>query len=174
MWTPPETAATVAEQFLNYAAWNMRSHYLPMIREAVEKLSDQELWMRPGDASNSVGNLLLHLSGNIRQHIIGGVGGAPDTRDRAGEFAAKEGQNKTELLARLEATVNEACDVLAKFNPLQLLERRVIQNREVVLFDDIFHVVEHFSLHTGQILFAVKALKNQGFDWYKSLDAKPK
>ncbi len=174
MWTPPQTAKTTAEQFLAYSAWNLRDYNLPKIIEAVALLSDQEIWQREGETSNCIGNLLLHLAGNVRQHIICGVGGETDTRDRPVEFAMTGGIGGEELLARLEETVNEAARVLEAFDPKLLLEKRVIQNNEVVLMDDIYHVVEHFSYHTGQILFVVKARKSHKFDWYASLDTKIK
>jgi len=156
--------------FLVHSAHLLRDEFLTKIREAVELLSDEEIWARAGDPSNSIGNLLLHLAGNVRQHIISGFGDVDDTRNRPAEFAARGGTSKRELLAALEHTVTEACVILERFDPARLSEHRTIQGREVLLFDDLYHVVEHFSYHTGQIVFAVKALKQRGFDWYKELD----
>lgn len=143
---------------------------MPKIREAVERLTDEQIWARPNEASNSVGNMLLHLSGNVRQYLISGAGGKPDVRNRPREFAAKEGQSKAELLSLLEQTIADACAVLEKLDPALLLEERVIQNRKLALLDAIFHSTEHFAYHAGQIIFVSKALTQTGFDWWKHLD----
>jgi uncharacterized damage-inducible protein DinB len=161
---------SMSQRFLRTSAALLRDDFLPRLREAVERLNEQEIWQRPGSASNAIGNLLLHLAGNVRQHVISGVGGAPDVRDRPAEFAAAGGESKAELLAELERTVVEAAAVLEACDPELLLEKRTIQGKEVVLLDDIYHVVEHFSYHTGQIICTMKALKGQGFSWYARLD----
>ena len=159
------------KRFLAQSAYYLRDYYLPRIKEAVELLSEDEIWRREGDVSNSIGNLLLHLAGNVRQHLISGVGQRhEDKRDRPTEFSAVGGMTKADLLAKLETTVNEAAAVLESFDPAHLLTKRVLQNKEVVLFDDIYHVVEHFGYHTGQIIFIVKAMKQHRFGWYKYLE----
>jgi len=160
-------------RFLNRAAAYLRDDSLPKIREAVGLLTDEEIWQRDGgSASNSIGNLLLHLAGNMRQHIVSGLGGATDARNRPAEFAAAGGPTGAELLDRLSATVEEACSVLEKFDAGLLLEKRVIQKKEVVVLDDVFHVVEHFAYHAGQIIYAIKARKQHRFPWYGHLDPK--
>ncbi|MBI5060002.1 DUF1572 family protein [candidate division KSB1 bacterium] len=171
-WTPNTTADSAARQFLAVSAWQLRDYNFPKLREAVNRLTYAELWQRPGSASNSIGNLLLHLNGNVRQHIIGGVGGGTQERARDAEFAADGGPSGEALLAKLEQTVNEAHEVLMNGDPAKLLERRTIQGKDVILMDDIFHVAEHFSYHTGQIIYIVKALRNEGFNWYKTLEQK--
>src|SRR5262249_39601885 len=125
-------------------------------------------------SSNSIGNLLLHLSGNVRQWIISGVGGAVDTRDRAQEFAARGSINKGEMVELLRTTLDEVCAVLAGIEnelissksdaPLQRLVKP--QAFEVTVFDAIFHVVEHFSYHTGQIIFVAKELAEGQVSFY--------
>lgn len=164
----------LGEHFLSQSAYYLRDYYWPRIKEAVELLSEDEIWLREGDVSNSIGNLLLHLAGNVRQHVIAGVGQRhEDKRDRSTEFSAVGGMSKADLLAQLESTVNEAADVLEAFDPSQLMTKRVIQNKEVVLFDDIYHVIEHFGYHTGQIIYIVKAMKQHRFEWYQYLDKVP-
>lgn len=162
------------KHFLAQSAYYLRDYYWPRIKEAVELLSEDEIWLREGDASNSIGNLLLHLAGNVRQHVIAGTGQLhADKRDRSTEFSAVTGMSRSELLAQLESTVNEAAEVLESFDPSQLMTKRVIQNKEVVLFDDIYHVIEHFGYHTGQIIYIVKAMKQHRFEWYQYLDKVP-
>ena len=78
---------TVATHFIAYSRRRLAKEYLPKIQRCVQELSEEDIWWRAHETDNSIGNLLLHLSGNIRQWIISGVGGMPDTRNRAGEFA---------------------------------------------------------------------------------------
>ncbi len=162
-----------SEFFLQASLGFLREFY-GKIEEAVNRLDDQQVWWRPNPASNSIGNLLLHLAGNVRQHIISGCGGKPDLRKRSQEFHIQfdEAQTPTKgvLLADLEQTVNEACEVLTSFEVTRLLETSVIQNKEVVLMQDIYHVVEHFSYHTGQIVMRTKDMTAEGFGWYEHLE----
>lgn len=160
----------IARHFLQRSAWQLRDYLFPRLKEAALRLDDSQVWHRPGTASNSVGNLLLHLSGNVRQHVIAGFGGAPDVRDRPSEFAATGGLSREELLRRLEDTVREAGAVLDHFDAARLLEKTRIQGKEVVYLDDLYHVVEHFAYHTGQVIQAVKAMTGSGFPWYRHLD----
>jgi len=150
----------LATSFLSMSRDYLGTEYPTKLRAAVEALPADALWWRANDQSNSVGNLLLHLDGNVRQWIVRGVGSestsAPSARDRAGEFAAKSGPVAGELLARLEATLKEADAVLAALTPDVLASRRMIQGEEVTVLEAIYHVVEHFSLHLGQIIWAAK------------------
>jgi uncharacterized damage-inducible protein DinB len=146
----------VAALFLGAARRYLAIEYRTKLRLAVEALPDDALWARPDAASNSVGNLLLHLAGNIRQWIVGGVGRRADVRDRAGEFAAREGGSRAELLANLDRVLDEVDEVLAHLAPAELLTRRTIQSRDVTVLEATFHVVEHFSYHLGQIVLVAK------------------
>ena len=143
--------------FIDKSRAYLNEEYRLKLRRAVESLPPQLLWSRPNAESNSVGNLLLHVSGNVRQWIVSGVGGEADVRDRAGEFAATQGQTAEELLARLERTLDEADAVLARLRPDELGERRLIQGREVTVLEAVYQVVQHFALHLGQIILVVKA-----------------
>ncbi|MBV9211777.1 MAG: DUF664 domain-containing protein, partial [Acidobacteria bacterium] len=102
------------EAFIEYARWLLKSDYLPKIERCLERLSDEQVWWRAGEQSNSIGNLLLHLSGNARQWIVSGVGSAPDARERQAEFDAQEGLTRAELLERVRQTLDEADAVLAQ------------------------------------------------------------
>jgi uncharacterized damage-inducible protein DinB len=144
---------------------------LSRIRDCTAKLSTEEIWLRGHENENAIGNLVLHLSGNVRQWIISGVGGARDTRTRDAEFAARGGMETAELLERLESTVREAVVVLGKVSAERLTQRLSIQEYDVTVMEAIFHVVEHFSHHTGQIIFATKMLTGEDLGFYKHLKA---
>ena len=127
--------------------------------------------MRGGENGNAVGNLVLHLCGNVRQWIVSGVGGQPDVRDRDSEFAAREGLAPGELARRLRETVEEAAGVLGGVTAERLAERVAIQQYDAPVLDAIYHVVEHFSMHAGQIIFATKMLTSRDLGFYSHLNA---
>lgn len=147
----------LGQNFIDRSRAYLTDEYRIKIRKTVRALPAEMLWWRPNEEANSVGNLLMHLEGNLRQWIIGGVGGAPDVRNRAGEFAAKEGASAEELLRRLEQTLDEADAVLARLRPEQLAERRRVQARDVTMLEAVYQVVQHFALHLGQIILVAKA-----------------
>jgi uncharacterized damage-inducible protein DinB len=159
--------AHVGGIFLEKARYLLLTEYRTKIRLAVEALPEDALWWRANDESNSVGNLLLHLTGNVRQWMVSGVGGAPDIRHRAAEFAATDGPPRTELLANLNHTLDEVDRVLGALTPESLLERRTIQGRDVTVLDAIFICVEHFSMHLGQIILLAKLRAPEAVQFYE-------
>jgi len=142
--------------FIAYSRAYFAEDYLPKIERCLELLTDEQIWWRANPQSNSIGNLLLHLSGNVRQWIVCGLGGARDARDRDSEFAQRNMIPRHELLARLKQTLAEADAALANFDAEKLLERHVIQGCDVTALAAMFHVVEHFSMHTGQMILPTK------------------
>lgn len=146
----------VAENFIAGARSYLTSNYLPKIERCLERLTDEDVWWRPNDESNSIGNLMLHLSGSTRMWVVSGVGGAPDFRDRQQEFDERSPIPRAELLARLRQAVRAADDVLARVDAATLLERRQIRDVNVTVLEAIFHAVEHFSMHAGQIILLAK------------------
>ena len=148
-----------AQAFIGESRQFLVAEYLPRIERSVEGLSDAQVWWRPNDESNSIGNLMLHLSGNVRQWIVTGVGGAPDVRDRQREFDERGPVPLADLVGRLRTTVEEADRVLASLTPATLMEQRRIQGADVSILNAVYHVVEHFSMHTGQIILLAKTWK---------------
>lgn len=151
----------------------LHEDYLPKIERCVTLLSDEQIWWRANPQSNSIGNLLLHLSGNVRQWIVVGIGGAADTRDRDSEFAQREVIPRDEVLSRLKQTLRDADETLAGFDSEKLLDVFVIQGLEVSALEAILHVVEHFSMHTGQIIMLAKMLAERDLKFYEFEDTKP-
>lgn len=152
--------------FIALSSTFLREEFLPRIRAAVERLTDDQVWWRPNEASNSIGNLMLHLSGNVTQWIVGGVGGQPVTRDRQREFDERTPIPRSELLAALSRAVESAVRILDELDPAALAERRVIQGMDVTVMHAVYHVVEHFSMHTGQILMLTKMLTAEDLKLY--------
>jgi len=162
------------EWFLVQSARYLQDDYVPRIARCLEQLSDEDVWWRPNEASNSIGNLVLHLMGNARQWIVHGVGGAQDVRTRQEEFDRREPLPKAELVERLRTTIAEAADVIGRVSPDRLLEPRLIQGYETTVLGAIYHVVEHFSMHTGQIIVLAKARTGRDLGFYVMQDGNPK
>lgn len=123
---------------------------------AIEQLSDDDVNWRPGEESNSIANLVIHMAGNLRQRFVAGIGGATDTRDRDWEFNTREHYTKDQILDTLNESFSTAARALAVVAPERLTERFWIQNRDVTLLDMIFVVATHLSEHVGQILYIAK------------------
>ena len=130
----------------------------PRIVACVGSLSPEQIWWRANPASNSVGNLVLHLEGNVRQWIVSGLGGAPDRRQRDQEFSEPGPIRRSTLLARLRKTVAEAGRVINKLNAEALTRTYSIQGFRVTGLQAVLHVAEHFSHHSGQIILLTKML----------------
>ena len=166
---------TADQHFIDTCRYYVAKEYLPKIRRCLEALTEDDVWWRPNPDSNSVGNLVLHLSGNIRQWIVSGVGGRPDIRERAREFAA-DGEtqgaewDKARLLAHLAATLAEVDETLAELKPEELLRRTTIQGQDVTVLEGVFHAVEHFSMHTGQIIYVTKLRTGTDLRFYDVQD----
>jgi len=142
------------------------------IEACVERLSDDQIWARGGEHENAVGNLILHLAGNVRQWIICGLGGSDDRRERPAEFARRQALPRDELLGTLRTTLDEAFTVLDALDPVQLLPKRKIQAYEVSGLHAVMHVATHFGEHTGQIIWATKRVTGEDLGFYDYLDKK--
>jgi uncharacterized damage-inducible protein DinB len=159
-------SAETGRAFLAEARRHLGEDYLPKIERCLERLTDEQVWWRASEHSNSVGNLLLHLEGNLRQWVVCGAGGAADARVRDREFAERRRVSRAELLGALRAAVSEADDELARLDPAALLETRRVQGLDVTLLTAVFHAVEHFSMHTGQIILLTKMLASEDLAFY--------
>lgn len=140
------------------------------IEICLQQLSEQEIWLKPNSASNSIGHLILHLCGNITQYILSSLGEQEDFRNRNQEFIADGILTKSELKEKLRSVLKESIELLR-----QLADEKLIKNHSVQGFDlsgigIIIHVVEHYSYHTGQIAFYTKLLKNDDLKFYTDID----
>ena len=130
--------------------------YPQLITRCLKILSEEDIWWRPNRASNSVGNLILHLQGNVRQWIISGLGGQPDRRERDREFAATGPIPRRALLAGFRKTIKEADSVLGTIKTADMVRMFSIQGFDVTGLQAVCHVAEHFAFHAGQIIFVTK------------------
>ena len=139
-----------------------------------EELSNEDIWHRPNNSSNSIGNIILHLCGNIRQYAISSLGNQPDIRERDQEFLAKDGYTKDELKNKLGSTVNEAIEIIKNSDEKSLLKIHFVQGLSLSGMGIIIHVTEHYSYHAGQIIFWTKFLKNKELGFYAGVDLNQK
>ena len=166
MATPDLTPA-----FLDYSRAKLIDQSWPRMRRTVESLTDEQIWWRPNEASNSIGNLLLHLNGNVRQWLVTSFNRHADARHRPAEFAERDHLPSRQLLDLLGATLNEAAAVLTRLTADDLAATLDIQGYSVSGLDAVYHVVEHFSLHYGQICYIAKLLRGEDLGFYQELDA---
>lgn len=156
----------VSRAFIERAIDFLTGDYLPKIERCLEQLNDEQIWWRANEESNSIGNLVLHLCGNARQWIVCGLGFQPDNRVRDVEFSRRDPVERAELLNLLRSTLAEVESVLRQLDPSMLLEKRMIQGSEVDVLEAVFHVTEHFSMHTGQIIMLTKMLLQKDLRFY--------
>ena len=153
-----------AQTFISESRRYLSGEFLPKIERCLKSLSDEQVWWRANPASNSIGNLLLHLNGNVRQWIVGGV---TVRRVRQQEFDERRIIARDELLSQLASTIVEADRVLARLAAESLSERRQIQGKDVSVLEAVYHVVEHFSMHTGQIILLTKMQTGEDISFYE-------
>ena len=156
----------VGKELVAYARRRLLEEYFPRIQRCFDELSNDDIWWRAHETDNSIGNLILHLNGNIRQWIISGLGGANDVRERPKEFSERRPMPKAQLLKEFEGTLHEADRVLEQFDLSKLLEVRHIQKWEVTCLDVVSHVVEHVAQHMGQIIYITKLRKGTDLKFY--------
>jgi uncharacterized damage-inducible protein DinB len=158
-----------ATMFLRFSRNKLMQQYWPRLRQCVASLGDEQIWWRPNEASNSVGNLLLHLAGNVQQWLVVPFQNLEDLRDRTAEFSQQEGETSAQLLTRLATVMDEAGQVLERLTEADLTARFRIQGYTIHGLDAVYQVVEHFGLHYGQIVYITKMLEGQDLGFYRQL-----
>ena len=163
------SSPNVTELFLKFSRHKLLEHYWPRLRACVEPLSEEQVWWRPNAASNSIGNLILHLNGNVRQWLVASFNREQDHRDRPTEFSTESGLTAAQLLDRLGATINDAGKVLARLTEADLTASYEVQGYHVTGLETVYQVVEHFGLHFGQIAYIAKSLSGRDLGFYREL-----
>jgi uncharacterized damage-inducible protein DinB len=153
----------IGASFLSFSSAKLEQ-MTAFTRSCFERLSDEQVWQRQGDYENSVGNLILHLCGNMRQWIMHGVGGAADVRVREREFSMDGGMSAKELIRLFEETIAEARGVIDSLPAERLTERTTPQGRDVSVLEAIYQVVGHVQQHTGQIILMTKQMCSADLD----------
>jgi len=165
-----EANGTISRLFLEFSRHKLLDHYWTRLRACVEPLSEEQVWWRPNEASNSIGNLILHLNGNVRQWLLDSFNGTSDERNRPAEFAATSGLTAAQLLERLSATMAGAEAVLVRLTEEELAAPYEIQGYHLTGLEAVYQVVEHFGLHFGQIAYITKSLSGRDLGFYRELN----
>ena len=160
----------LAALFLAHSRNRLLEQHWPRLGECVKPMTVEQVWWRPNEVSNSVGNLILHLNGNVTQWLVASFNRDEDKRDRPTEFSTSGGLTAVELLDRLGATLAEADKVLDRLTVEELLAPYEIQGYQVSGLDAVYQVVEHFGLHYGQIAYIAKSLNAKDLGFYRELD----
>ena len=159
---------SVESLFLKFSTDKLKQ-FEERIEVCLGKLSDEQIWARGHENENAVGNLALHLAGNVTQWILGALGGIQVERNRDGEFSARDGIDARTLADRLRVVVDQSTRIMANLDTEQLTRTYTIQNYQVSGVEVVYHVVEHFAQHTAQIIFATKMLTHQDAGFYRHL-----
>lgn len=141
-----------------------------MIKISLDAVSESVIWKKPNVSSNSIGNQMVHICGNMTQYIIASLGEQDDFRKRDEEFSMTGGLTKIQLVQKLEDTVDKAKRVLTGCNKKQLIKKREVQGFNLSGIGIVIHAVEHYSYHTGQIAFWTKLLINKDLGFYDGRD----
>lgn len=163
----------MTNEFIEQAISRMEENTVK-IQKCMADLNEDEIWKRPNRSSNSTANIILHLCGNITQYIMSSLGKTEDNRERDKEFSAQGGMNKQALTDKLEKTIQQAILVIRTIDADELLSKKSVQGFELSGIGIILHVVEHYSYHTGQIIFWTKLLKDKDMGFYATMDLNKK
>ena len=166
-----DALAETAELFLEFSRHKLLDQYWPRLLACVESLNEEQVWWRPNPASNSIGNLVLHLNGNVTQWLVAPFKQLEDMRDRPAEFARQDGIAPAELVATLGKTMSGAAQVFAVLTKEDLHSWFDIQGYHVTGLHAVYQVVEHFGLHYGQIAYITKLLRESDLGFYRELTA---
>ena len=164
-------ATNLSAAFIEFSRWKLLEEYWPRLRSCAESLTDEQVWWRPNESSNSIGNLILHLNGNVGQWLLAPFDHREDKRNRPAEFAQRQLIPTTELLNTLGHTLDQVAEVLPRISESELLATYHIQGYTVTGLHAIYQVVEHFGLHYGQISYITKMLRGVDLGFYRELQA---
>lgn len=150
------------------------SESVPRLIKCLGLLTDEEIWLKPNSESNSVGNLVLHLCGNVSQYILSGIGGLEDTRNRSAEFNEKGPIPASELIENMEKVMSQVSKVINHLSVEELIQEVGVQGFRETKLSIIIHVIEHFSYHVGQISYFVKLKKEIDLNYYGGINLNKK
>ena len=162
-------ASNFREEFVKNLFYRLDENFR-MTRIALAQITEEEIWLKANSTLNSIGNLILHLCGNLTQYGVSSLSGTSDNRVRDIEFSTEGGFLKQELLDKLESTLNEVKTTITQVSDERLIEIKEVQGYQFSGIGNAIHLVEHFSYHTGQIAFWVKMLKSKDLGFYSNVD----
>ena len=141
-----------ALELIKTSCYYFKENNLKVVK-CLDNLNESDIWYRPNGASNAIGNQVLHLCGNIHQYVISSLGNQKDIRNRALEFSKRNGYSKKELITLINQKINDAVKVITELDEKNLLKIYLVQTYSFSGIQMLIHATEHFSYHTGQIVF---------------------
>lgn len=166
----PDFKETIHHEIIKEVRRRLLEESVPRLKKCLEQLSENEIWYRPNDETVSMGNLVIHLCGNVRQWLLSGLGKAPDNRIRDDEFSEKGPIATEKLIAEVDAVMQKVEVLLDNLAPESLVEKHRVQGFDETGIGILMHVVEHFSYHVGQMTYFVKSTKNIDMKYYDGQD----
>lgn len=167
-----------AQQIRDYTIADVKrrliTESLPRIFKCLEELSIKEIWHKQNANTNSVGNLVLHLCGNVRQYVLSGIDGQTDIRKRDLEFSEEGPIDKDVLKEKLQKLMNEVDEALDRITPEDMTREVGVQGFSENVTSILIHVTEHFSYHVGQITYYTKYIRDIDTGYYAGLDLNAK
>lgn len=142
----------------------------PRIHQCLDELSVEEIWHKPNENSNSIGNLVLHVCGNLRQYFLNGIANQEDIRNRTLEFEERGPLSVDVLKSKMHGLIKDIEPVLQGISPETLVLEKEVQGFRMSVISILVHVTEHLSYHTGQIAFYTKLIKNVDLKFYGDMD----
>jgi len=137
------------------------------INHCLDQLGNDDMWWTPGEECNSIGVIIQHLFGNLRQWIIAGIGGEPDIRDRPREFEVAERSPKAEIQARFNTIIDQVLETFSRLSAEELLEMRTIQGLDRSVLGAIYGTITHLELHAGQISYVTRLRLGSAYDEFR-------
>jgi len=168
-YNPAMQPKSLTDEFIEFSRWKLLEQYWPRLRGCVESLTDEQVWWRPNETSNSIGNLILHLNGNVTQWLVAPFDHRDDKRNRPAEFSERHVIPKAQLLETLAGTLQQVATILPRVTQSELLATYQIQGYTVTGLHAIYQVIEHFGLHYGQITYITKMLRGEDLGFYREL-----
>ena len=166
----PNFKETIHNEIIKEVKRRLLEESVPRLKKCLSQLSEAEIWYRPNEETVSVGNLVIHLCGNVRQWLLSGIGKAPDHRKREDEFTEKGPIPTDKLIADLDMVMQEVEVLLGNLTPEVMIEKHCVQGYDETGIGILMHVVEHFSYHIGQVTYYVKSSKNMDMKYYEGQD----
>lgn len=163
----------IGQELIKHAIFRLNENKAKII-SCLNWLTEEEIWQRPNEVSNSIGNLVLHLGGNLGQYIVSSLGGHEDKRDRDAEFSTCGGMAKSALIHVINEEVKAACEIIEALTEEDLINKYSVQGFRYTGVGNVLHAVEHFSYHTGQIAFWTKVVREQDLGFYAGIDLNKK
>jgi uncharacterized damage-inducible protein DinB len=168
--TDDQTAVQIKNELLRDVAIRLFDENSARIKKCLGKLSIEQIWWKANPNSNSIGNLILHMNGNVRQWILTGIDGQKDIRQRQSEFEQDKQLDHKTLFLILDRLENDTRSAMSRISTSELLRKRPVQIYNETGISILIHVTEHFSYHTGQIAFITKMLLDDQVGFYENLD----